>query len=118
MASFLSTMQMRTCHMYIYIYIWHFLICCLVQNVPLYPRQCLLCHTTDIICCVTQQTCLRCCTANMPAVSQSRHVCCVTQQTYVLCDTADMSAMSRSRHACCVTQQIFLLCGSADMSAV
>ena len=40
------------------------------------------------------------------------------QQTCLLCETADISAVSQSRHACCVTQQTRLLCRTADMSAV
>ena len=32
------------------------------------------------------------------------------------CHTADMSAVSDSRHACCVTQQTFLMCDTADTS--
>ena len=42
-------------HIYIlmYIYIWHFPICCLVQNAPFWPRQCLLCHTADTVWCDT-----------------------------------------------------------------
>ena len=55
---------------------------------------------------VTQQTCLPCRTADMSAVSHSRHVCCVAQQTCLLCHTADMSAVSR-----------LLICGSCDISA-
>ena len=70
------------------------------------------------VCCVSQQTCLLCHTADMSAVSHSRHVCCVTQQTCLLCHTADMSAVSHSRHVCCVPQQTCLLCDTADMSAV
>ena len=47
--------------------------------------------------CVTQQTCLLCHTADMSAVTHSRHVCCVTPQTCLLCHMADMSsAVSRS----------------------
>ena len=71
-------------------------------------------HTADISG-VMQQTCLLCHTADMSAVSHSRHVCCVTQQTCLLCHTADMSAVSHSRHVCCVTQQTCLLCHTADM---
>ena len=32
------------------------------------------------------------------AVKHSRHVCCLTHQTCLLCDTADISAVSHSRH--------------------
>ena len=70
------------------------------------------------VCCVTQQTCLLCHTAEMSAVSHSRDVCCVTQQSCLLCHAADMSAASHSRHVCCVTQQTCLLCHTADMSEV
>ena len=42
--------------------------------------------------------CLLCATAEMSAVSHSRHVCCLTQQTRVLSHMADMSAVSQSRH--------------------
>ena len=44
----------------------------------------------------------------------SRHVCCVTQQTCLLCHTADMSAVSHGRHVCCATQQACLLSHTAD----
>ena len=62
---------------------------------------------------------LLCLTADMSAVSHSRHVCCVTQRACLLCDTADI--------VCCVTQQTLsavshsrqcLLFHTADMSAV
>ena len=52
-----------------------------------------------------------CYTADMSAVSHSRHACCVTQQTCMLCHTADMSVASHSRHVShrrhvrCVTRQ-------------
>ena len=42
----------------------------------------------------------------------------VTQQTSLLCHTADMSAVSHSRHVGCVTQQTCLPCHTTDMSAV
>ena len=76
-------------------------VCCVLQ------QTCLLCDTADSVCCVTQQT--------MPAVSHSRHWVCVTQQT--------LSAVAHSRH-CCVTQQTVsavshgehcLLCHTADI---
>ena len=38
----------------------------------------------------------------------------MTQQTRLLCDTADMFAVSHSRHVCCVTQQNILLKGSSS----
>ena len=67
---------------------------------------------------VTQQTCLLCHTADMSALSRSRHVCWVTQLTYLLCHAADVSAVSRSRHVCWVTQLTYLLCHAADMTSV
>ena len=74
---------------------------------------------------VTQQTCLRCPTANMPihtavmwAESNIRHVGCLTQQTFLVCRAADMSAASSlSRHCCCVAQQTRWLAHTANMSA-
>ena len=39
------------------------------------------------VCCVTQQTCLPCPTADMSAISHSRHVRFVTQHTCLLCHT-------------------------------
>ena len=104
-----------------YMYIWHFLICCLVRNAPFSIReQCLIFHTADMsagsnskdICSLTQQTGLLCDTADMSAESRCSHVrcvkqqvCCETEQTCLVCHTADMPAVSCSRHACCVTQQ-------------
>ena len=42
-------------HIYLYnIYIEHVLICCLVQNAPFGPRQCLLCHPAGTVCCAAQ----------------------------------------------------------------
>ena len=60
------------------------------------------------------QACLLCLTADISALTHSRHVCHVTQQTCLLCEIADMSAVSHSRHVCCVTQQTCLLCGKAN----
>ena len=51
-------------------------------------------------CSVTQQKCLLCLTADMSAVSHSRHVCSVTH----------------SRHFCSVTQQTCLLCQTSESS--
>ena len=96
-----------------YIYIYTYIICCHVQNAPFGRKQCLPPHTAVIVCCDTQQTCLLCDTADMSAVSHSRHVCCVKQQTCLLCQAADMSAVSRSRHVCCITRQTCLLCHTA-----
>ena len=95
-------------------------VCCMTQ------QTCLLCDTADVsvvrrnrhVCCVTHQTCLLCVTGDMSTVSCSRHVCCVTQQTCLLCHPADVSAVSHSRHFCRVTQQTCLLCHTADMSAM
>ena len=47
-------------------------------------------------------------------VSHSRHVCCVTQQTCLLCDTANIGCVTQQtcllcRTVCCVTQQTCLL---------
>ena len=56
------------------------------------------------VCCVTQQKCLLCHTADMSAVSRSKHVCYATQQTCLLCHTAGMSVASHSRRVCRVTQ--------------
>ena len=82
-------------------------VCCVTQ------QRCLLCDTADMfavhVCCITQQTCLLWDTAAM-SVSCSEHVCCVTQQTRLLCHTADRSAVFHSRHVCCETQQF--LCAS------
>ena len=75
-----------------YIYIWHFLICCLVQNAPFGPRQCLRCHTAGTLCCVVQLTCLLHDTGDMSAARHSRHVCCASQETCLLFDTADVPA--------------------------
>ena len=36
------------------------------------------------------------------------------QQTCLLCDTADMSAVSHSRHVCCATRQACLLCRTTE----
>ena len=55
-------------YIHVYEYIWHFLICCLVQNAPLGPKKRLLCHTAGIVCCVAQQTCLLHDTGDMSAV--------------------------------------------------
>ena len=44
---------------------------------------------------ITERTLLSDCVRLL--VSHSRHVCCVTQQTCLLCDTADMSAVWQSR---------------------
>ena len=101
----------------------------LFLNAPFWPRQCLLCHTAEIICCVTQQTCLRsqkmtrlpCDTADRSAVLPNR----VTQQTRLLLDSADTSALCQGRHVCRVTQQTIarvkqqtcLVYHTADMSA-
>ena len=95
-------------------------VCCVTQ------QKCLMCHTADMsafahsrhVCRVTQPTCLLSHTADMSVVSHSRHVCCVTQQTCLLCHTADMSAVRHDRHVCCVRQQTCRLCDTADMSAV
>ena len=70
-------------------------------------------------CCVSQQTCLLCHTADMSDVS-------LIVQTRLLVHTADMSGGSRSRHVCgvvqqnvcCVARQINLPCDTADMPAV
>ena len=74
------------------------------------PRLCVGSHSRHV-CCVAQQTCLLCHTAEISASPHSRHVCvcCVTQQTALLCHTADMTAVS---------QQTCLLCHTADTSAV
>ena len=40
-----------------------------------------------------------CRTADMSAVSHSKHVSCVTQLTCLPCDTADMSVVWHNRHA-------------------
>ena len=64
-------------------------------------------------------------TADMSAVSHtrhcccvtSRHVCCVTQQTCLICHIADMSAVSHNRQVFFVTQQTCLLCHTADITA-
>ena len=77
-----------------------------------------LCHTADMsavsrskhLCCVKQQTCLPCHTADTSAVSHSRHV--------LPCHTADTSAVSHSRHVCCVTLQTRVPCHTAGMVAV
>ena len=53
-----------------------------------------------------------CDTADRSALWYSKHVCCVIQQTCLLCHTADMSAVRHSR----VTQQTCLLCDRADMA--
>ena len=45
------------------------------------------------------------------------HVCCVRQQTCLLCHTADVSAVSHSGHVCCVTEQTCLLCHAAESPA-
>ena len=84
------------------------------------------CIHSRTVCSVSQQKCQLCQTADMSAVSHSRHVCCLTQQAFCcmthqtcfLCHTADMSAEPHSRNICCVTQQACLLRDIADMSAV
>ena len=89
-------------------------ICCVTQ------QTCLLCDTSDMSCCVAQQTqtCLLCDAADVSAVSHSRHGHCVAPQTCLLCNPADMSAVSHSRHVCFATQHTCLLCHTAEMSAV
>ena len=57
----------------------------------------LLRRKTMVLCRKPGGAILLCHTADMPAVSHSRHVWCVTQQTCLLCDTADMSAVRQSR---------------------
>ena len=52
---------------------------------------------------LTQQTCLLCDTAEMSAVSYSRHVWCVTQLACLLCHTAALPAASHIRRVCHVT---------------
>ena len=42
-------------HKYIHTYMWHLLICCLFLYAPFVHRQCLLCHTGGIVCCLAQQ---------------------------------------------------------------
>ena len=46
---------------------WRFLICCLVQNASFVPDN-VWYATADIVCCVTQQTCLLGDTADTSAV--------------------------------------------------
>ena len=60
---------------------------------------CIHIHT---VCCVSQQTCLLCHTAEISAVSHRRHVCWVTQRTCLLFPTVHMSVVSQSRHFSCV----------------
>ena len=50
----------------------------------------------------------------------TRKICLprATQHPCLLCDTADVYAVSHSRHVCRVTQKPSLLSGTADMSAV
>ena len=86
---------------------------------PLSLRPSLACmraHTLTHTHAHTHTHSLLCLTADMSAVSYSRHVSSVTQQTCLLCDTADMSFVLRSRHVRCVTQQTCLLSHKADMS--
>ena len=86
-------------------------VCCVRQ------QKCLLCHTADMSA-VANSRHACCVTADMSVVLHSRRVCCVTEQTCLLCHTANMSAVSHSRQVCCVTQQTPLLCDAADISAV
>ena len=62
------------------------------------------------------KVCIR--TADMSAVSHSRHVCCAKQQTCLLSHTAGTSAVLHTRHGCCVTEQTCLLWHTVDLSAV
>ena len=59
------------------------------------------------VCFGTQQACGLFCTADMPAVSHSKHVYCVKQQT--------CPAVSHSRDLCRVTDHMCLLCHTAEM---
>ena len=55
----------------------------------------------------------------MSAVPRSRQVCCSTQQTWLRCHTADMLFLCDTADSvCCVTQQTCLLCVATVMSAV
>ena len=80
---------------------------------PLRHNTTVLCHRwappppspRPFPCPVTQQTCLLCRTADMSAVSHSRHVrwshsrhvCCAAQHACLLCHTAGTSVTSHSR---------------------
>ena len=66
------------------------LFCTGIASAVPHCRQSLLCHTTDIVCDVTQQT--------MPAVLQNKTLSDVSHSRHsLLCHTAE--------HACCVNQQ-------------
>ena len=102
----------------IYIYIWQLFVSW--KQIPpssnygiIFENPCPWRHSRHV-CCVTQQTCLLCDTADMSTVWQSSHVCCVTQKTCLLCHTEDTTAVWHSLHVCCVTRQTCLLWDTAD----
>ena len=114
-------MYAYTC-IYMHTALSHLLPC---PECTVWPRQCPLCHTADMsavsqsrhVCRVTD-------TGDKSAVSDSTHVCCVTHRRHACCSTRchvsqrTCRLWHTKRHICCGTLQTCLLCDTVDMSAV